>query len=451
MTESTLRRLFGGTRPDGVRRRISPVKLGSLFVVLILLVGIGLFAKSQIVTTLSPGDTITAHFARNYRLQPYQSQVKVGFAPVGTVTGVDEQTDGSAVVSLKLDKGTLAKLRSKPSAAIRPTTLLGGNYFVDLQPGGAPGELADSGIPVERTQLPVELDQVANTVQPDALAGLQHTVGKTDETLRDGGRQAIDQLLADAPDVLEPAGNVLDAARGQHPGTDLPNLVTGLESASARLSEHQGQLDSTVSNLAKVSSTLGEESSEIAATVRDLPATLRSADAGLNRLDTSLGKLRDTSDVARPTVKQLSAALTRLDPVLAKTEPFVRQTNALLADAGPLVNQLVPVSRDATGVLSDVRGPVLDRLNGPVKDFLYSKYHGAGEYAQSTSDVPMYQEIGGAVTNLDKTSSLFDPNGHAIAIQVGFGLGTAGGLPVNLQHFLDQLQQQIHLNQQGGR
>jgi phospholipid/cholesterol/gamma-HCH transport system substrate-binding protein len=451
MTKTVLGKLFGRKDAAGARQGVSPLKIGISFIVVVLVVGAALFNKSRIVTTLSSGDTITVHFARDYRLQPYQSQVKVAFAPVGTVTGVERETDGSALVSLKLDTGTLPKLRSRPSAVIRPTTLLGGSYFVDLQPGGDPGGLAGGTIPVERTQLPVELGQIANTLQPNALAGLQHGVGNVDRTLGEGGQQAIDQLLADAPGVLAPAGNVLDAARGQHPATDLPDLVTGLESASARLSEHQGQLDSIVSNLKTTTSTLGEDSGQLAATIKDLPATLQSANAGLQRLDTSLGKLRDTSDDARPVARQLSSALTHLDPVLAKTDPFVRQTDALLRDAGPLVDQLTPISQEATGVLQDVRGPVLDRLNGPVKDFLYSPYHGTGEYAKSTSDVPMYEEIGGAVANLDKTASLFDPNGHAIAIQVGFGLGTAGGLPVNLQYFLDQLQQQMQRNQQEGR
>ncbi|MEU0466077.1 MULTISPECIES: MlaD family protein [Amycolatopsis] len=448
---TVLRKLLGRKDADGAHRGVSSLKLGVAFIVLVLVVGAALFGKSRILTTLKPGDTISVHFARNYRLQPYQSQVKIAFAPVGVVTGVEEQTDGSALVTVKLDSGTLPKLRSKPTAVIRPTTLLGGSYFIDLQPGGAAGDLAGGTIPVERTQLPVELGQVAGALQPSALAGLQHTVGNLDQTLRDGGAQAIDQLLADAPGLLVPAADVLEAARGQNPGSDLTELVAGLESTSARLSAQQGQLDSIVTNLHTTSSVLGAESGQIAAAIANLPDTLRSADAGLRRLDTSLGKLRDTADDARPVARQLSETLNHLDPVLVRTDPFLRQTDALLVDAEPLVRQLTPVSRQTTAVLNDLRGPVLDRLNGPVRTFLYSPYHGSGEYAQSHSDVPMYQEIAGAVANLDKTASLFDPNGHAIAIQVGFGLGTAGGLPINLQHFLDQLDQQIQRNQREGR
>ncbi|HJQ47068.1 MAG TPA: MlaD family protein [Amycolatopsis sp.] len=446
-----LRRLFGRKDADGRYHGISAFKLGVALIVLILVAGTALFDKARIMATLKPGDTITVHFTRDYRLEAYQSQVKIAFAPVGLVTGIDKQSDGSELVSLKLDKGTLPKLRSQPTAVIRPTTLLGGSYFVDLQPGGAPGEPSGRTIPVERTKLPVELGQVVNTLQPDALTGLQHSVGDLDQTLRNGGQPAVDQLLADAPNLLEPAGDVLDAARGQNPGSDLPNLVTGLESTSARLSEQQGRLDSIVTNLSSTVGILGADSTQLASTIGGLPGTLRSADAGLQRLDTTLGKLRSTSDDARPVARQLADSLSHLNPVLAKADPFVRQTNTLLDDAEPLVQQLTPVSQQTMDVLGDLRGPVLDRLNGPVRTFLYAPYKGTGEYAQSTSDVPMYQEIAGAVANLDKVSSLFDANGSAIAIQVGFGLGSAGGLPVNLQHFLDQLNQQIQRNHQEGR
>ena len=60
---------------------------------------------------------------------------------------------------MEVDKDIPAKLGTAPTATIRPTTLLGGNYFVDLKPGGDPGEFHDV-IPVAHTTLPVELDKL---------------------------------------------------------------------------------------------------------------------------------------------------------------------------------------------------------------------------------------------------------------------------------------------------
>ncbi|MPY81461.1 MAG: MCE family protein, partial [Actinophytocola sp.] len=59
---------------------------------------------------------------------------------------------------MKLDNGTLDKLGTEPSARIRPTTLLGGNYYVHLEHGGAEGAFDDETIPLTRTTSPpVEL------------------------------------------------------------------------------------------------------------------------------------------------------------------------------------------------------------------------------------------------------------------------------------------------------
>lgn len=430
---------------------VSTTRIGVVFIAVVLIAGVLLFNKDKIGIELSSGDTMKVHFARDYRLQPYQSKAKIGFVPVGDVTDVEKQDDGTSMVTIKIAQDDARKLRSQPRAVIRPTTLLGGNYFIDLQADGPPG-IPDRGvIPMERTQLPVELDKVAGALQPDALAGMRSSIGSLDQTLERDGRDAIDKLVADAPATLDPAADVLAAVRGEHPSRDLTNLISGLRSTSARLSEHQGQLSGSMSNLHASTEVLSTEAEPLARAVNQLPATLESTDDGLRRLDTSLGKLRDTADDARPTAEELAGSLEHANPVLARARPFVQRTDALLDDAKPVVQQLVPTARSATSVLNDVKGPVLDRVNGPVRNFLNSPYKGVNEYARSESNVPMFQDVTGAVANLDKASSLMDKNGNAIAIQVGFGLGSVGNLPVNPQTFFDQLTRTIQRNQQEGR
>lgn len=429
---------------------MSAVRIGTVFIVCILLAGAALFNKDAIITTLRPGETIQIHFDRNYRLQPYFSKVKVSFVPVGVVSDVDEQPDGSAMVSVKIYSGVDRKIRSQPSAQIRPTTLLGGNYFIDLVPGGPPGTFAGT-VPTERTATPVELDKITRTLQPPALDGLRHTVGNLDETLRDGGRDSIDQLLTDAPGTLGPAGDVLDAARGQNPRTDLSGAVQGLESSAAELNHREGQLGSIVDGARNTGTALGDRSEDLSTAVAGLPATLHSADNGLRRLDTSLGKLRNTADVAQPVAEELDDSLQKLDPVLVKAKPFVRGLNDVLVDAQPAVRGLVPASSGLDATLTDLKGPVLDRINGPVKHFLLNGYKGEGPYANSNTDRPMYEEVAGAVTNLNKTSSHIDENGHTVAIQVGVGAGSAGRAPVNVEAVLDQFFQRLQKYEQGGR
>jgi phospholipid/cholesterol/gamma-HCH transport system substrate-binding protein len=441
-------KLLGRTTSAG-RRRMSPFRLGATAIVVIAVVAAIVMNRNYFLTLVRPGQTFQIHFARDYRLQPDLSVVKVNFVPAGVVTDVVHQSDGTELVTVKVDDDIPAKLRTAPMAVIRPTTLLGGNYFIDLVPGGAPGSFAGT-IQLDHTQLPVELNQVAGALQPSAVDGVQHSVSDLDQTLNPNGRAALDRLLADAPAALGPAGQVLSAARGTNPDRDLTNLVGGLESTASVLTAQQGQLDSVVTNLGTTSAVLANGSDALASAIASMPNTLHDTTIGLSDLDTSLVRLRDTSDALRPSVDQLDTALAHLSPVLLTAQPFLNQLNGLLVDAKPLVDSLVPVSQLGTGVLNDINGPVIDRVNGPIKDFILSPYHGTGPYAKSNTDQPMYKELAGAVTNLDKASSLFDPNGYAIAIQAGFGVGTLGGLPVNPQVFLDQILNQGKQNQ-GGR
>ncbi len=70
------------------RARRSPFRLGLVFIVVALVVGVGLFNKDPILTTLKPGTTFAIHFARDYHLRPYVTEVKVAGVPVGKVTAV---------------------------------------------------------------------------------------------------------------------------------------------------------------------------------------------------------------------------------------------------------------------------------------------------------------------------------------------------------------------------
>ncbi|MPY85900.1 MAG: MCE family protein, partial [Actinophytocola sp.] len=268
----------------------SPVTIGVIFAVTALIAGVLLFVKIQITTTLSPGTSFDIQFTGNHGLLPYSSKVKVAGIPVGVVTSVEQEPDKTATVTVKIDDDAVDQLGSAPSASIRPTTLLGGNYYLDLKPGGDRVAFAGS-IPAERTELPVELNDISHALQPDALAGLKKSIPRLNKTLGNGGSDALDRLVADAPDTLDPAADVLRSVRGTRPRKDLPDIVRGLESASLVLSEQQGQLDSTVTDLRGTVDVLDARSQDIADTVRDLPTALDSADAGIQRLDRSLGKL----------------------------------------------------------------------------------------------------------------------------------------------------------------
>jgi phospholipid/cholesterol/gamma-HCH transport system substrate-binding protein len=429
-------------RPTGRRGRrgkgLSPVTLGILFLVIVLALFLGLFNKDRIGTYLRGGETITVHFAGDYKLREFISDVKVAYVPVGKISGVERADDGSAVVTMRVDDEAIDTLGSAPTATVRATTLLGGIYFVDLQPGGDPGRFTGDEIPLERSAGPVELDRVVQALQPDALQGLRSTVGNLDGALDDRGSAALRRLTASAPAALGPAAGVLDAAQGAHPG-DLTAVVDGLENTARVLTENDGRLESIVDDLSTTGTVLGNRSADVGAAVDALPATLASTRAGLERLDGTLTTLRDTASDIRPVATRLDSTLGTLDPVLQKAVPFVHDTRNLLTDARPLVGDLVPAASTATGALNDLRGPVLDRLDGPITDWLHTPYQGTGPYDSSHSDRPLYWDVVYTFVNLGRAAGYEDENGGTVGFQPGLGSGSTSGLPISTDQMVKRL------------
>ncbi len=421
------------------KRKFSTTRIGVVLLVGTLVLGWALFSKDRISTTLMSGEKVTVHFERAYKLRPHVSEVKVGYVPVGKVTGVEEADDGSAVVTLKVEEGVLETLGSEPSATIRATTLLGGSYFVDLKAGGDPGRFASRTIPAAQTKVAVELDKVATALQPEALDGLTSTIDRLNRTLDQDGQAALDRLLREAPGTLEPASITLEALRGEQPETDLTGVVRGLEGTARVLNRKPGQLAAIVRDLERTTAVLARRSPELAASMRQLPGTLGNTRTALARLDTTLDLVRATAEDARPVAKALTATLTSADPVLVKARPVIGDLRQVVGDVRPVLGDLVPTSRKLNGVVRDVKGPVIERVNGPITSWLYDDYVGNRNYALSKSDRPMYEEIGLTLGNLSRASGMFDQNGHIVAVQEGVGAGSIGGLPISLEQIFKLL------------
>ena len=407
-----------------------------------------LFDKSAILTALSPGETLTVQLARDYKVEPYASVVKIAGTKVGVVQSVEsgtaEPSDAPVRMQLKLHNGTRALLGTDPSAEIRPTTVLGGTYYVQLYPGGNKGEAGSDTIPVQRTKLPVELDRLLSAIPPDAQEGLRGVTERLDSTFKAGVGGPLNQLLADAPDTLRPTGAVADALRGVNKDTDLATMVTNLNTAARVLSAKPGQLRAVVDSLARTSAVLGANAGPIDQTFATLPATLEATRNGADDLSGTLDELTDTAHDARRTVKALDPLLRKLEPTLVDLRPVLADLHPLLKDAKPLVGELVPTVSAATDVLSDLDGPVLKRVNGPILNTINSEWHGlAPKYPQGGGDGnTFYQELGYMFAHIDAGVQYQSATSHLLGFQPGAGSTSVEGTGATgqqLQDFLSEM------------
>jgi phospholipid/cholesterol/gamma-HCH transport system substrate-binding protein len=414
--------------------------IGIVVLVVILVAGFAAFEKDEITTAVNNGDTIQAEFSRGYKLDNYRSDVRVADVQVGKVTDVESTDHGTVLVTMKVKDDIRDVLGRSPSAAIRPTTLLGGVYYVALTPGGAHGTFAGP-IPVARTSVPVELGEVLSALTPPARQGVQSSVSRLDATLHQGGKDAARSLIQDAPGTLRPTGDVLNAALGTRPETDLTGLVSGLRNTAAVLNRTDGQLDAIFTDLNRSTGALAAERQPLSGALANLPATLRTTRTGLGDLHGTLDRLISTATSLQPTARSLDSLLGKLDPVLDRTRPVVSETRDLVGAARPLVQELVPTVDSGTQDLANVRGPVLDRLNGPIKDLVLSPWKGTGVYAGGGNGHRFYEEVGYLGVNGAKVFQTHDGNGAQGRLMAGVGARTLGGaaVPMSLEQYLETL------------
>jgi phospholipid/cholesterol/gamma-HCH transport system substrate-binding protein len=417
-------------------RRLTPLTMGLILLAIGALFLVGIIYKPQLQSALSPGTTITAEFQDNYRdrLVPQKSTVKLAGLEIGKVTGVEESDHGTALISMMI-AADLDKLGPAPSAAIAPLTILGGGFSVELYPGGGPGAYdPDNVIPVSRTREPVELDPILDSLPRPVRGSLQGTVGSLKDTLAQGGSDSLRRVVSDAPSVLGPTGDVLRAAQGTRPEQDLPQLVTNLETTAEVIGDRSEQVGQIVDDAHTTTTVLARQSQALGDTVSKLPTTLQDTRDGLDHLGGTLDRLTDTAKAFRPAAQDVEPLLDELTPVLHQADPLLRNLRPVLDDAGPAVKELVPTAGQANSILEDVRGPVIDRVNGPVMSTVLNTYRGTGPF-QGTgggvqADHTFYQELGYMVTGLGRASQTQDAQGATLNFQVGAGAGAvnAGGL-----------------------
>ena len=388
----------------------SKLQLGVTWLVVTLLAGVLLMNKQNILLSMRKGDTITAEFSSRYKLAPVVSKVEVAGVKVGQITAVHERDGGGAAVEMKLDRGTLDALGSKPRAAIRPATFLGGpglSAYVELTPGGDAGHFDGGRIPEDRTQVPVEFDRVNEALQDTARHGLQTTVAGLDAALANGGKEALGAVLSDAPEALAPTGRVLDAMGGSEEG-DLRRMVVQLSRAAATLTATDGEIESVVDDLATLASTLGDRAPELERSMATMPATLREARAGLTALDGTLARLQATAPRARPSVARLTELLRKLPPVLHKATPLLADLRPVVADLKPAFDDLAPTAGLLRQLLGDLEDPVVGRLSAQIVPAVLGPYTATGRTTK------LYEELGRFLAGFDGAASFVNPEGSQL-------------------------------------
>ena len=285
--------------------------------------------------------------------------VKVAGTPVGSVGEIVLTDAGKARVTLNIDADGYHPLRRGTRAIIRQTSLSGvANRYVDLQLGPGDGEEIDDGgtLPTENTAAAVDLDQIFNTFDPEARAGVR----KTTAFLRDfqaGNEDAANEALR----YFNPA--ISTSAR-----------------LFAELDRNTKDFERFIVETARLVTDASAQDGVLADLTRNLATTTAALTSNGEALGESFGLLPNVMRKANTTFVNLRSALDDLDPLVDDAKPIVR--NSLI----PLMNQLRPFARDARPAIRELsqtvrrpgrdndlvellrRQPALDRIANQTAD-----------------------------------------------------------------------------------
>jgi phospholipid/cholesterol/gamma-HCH transport system substrate-binding protein len=307
------------------------------------------------------------------------------------------------------------------------------NRYIALTPGPNNNRALDDGalLPAGDATTIVDLDQLFNTLDPDARKGLQRLIRGSGSQFKDRGEQANA-----AAKYFNPAiSTTRELANELTRDSDMFErfLLDGAKAMTA-LASRSTELTDLVSNANAAAQGIAAENAAFDETLRRLPATLRRANTTFVNLRATLGDLDVLVDESKPATKDLAPFLRELRPLVARARPTIKDLRRAIREKGPN-NDLVELTRKAPS-LARVAAPALSnttealRKSVPVLDFAR----------------PYMPDLTGWFRDFGQGAANYDANGHYARIQPIFNTfqftDTAGGgllTPQNPDDRLDGL------------
>jgi phospholipid/cholesterol/gamma-HCH transport system substrate-binding protein len=270
-----------------------------------------IFGGRALYDAAHPGLRVTVYFTESIGIYP-GSDVRILGVRVGVVNTV--QPDGQQVkVTLTVDNGVPVPAGAE-AAVVAPSVL--SDRYVQLTPAYTGGPRLSSGavIPITRTAVPVEIDQIY---------------------------AALNQFAA----ALGPSGANKKGA--------LSNLI---KTGEANLAGNGGDLSSMLTQYGGLSKTLGGSAGNIAATLVSLEqftSMLKSNDDQVRLAEQQLAQVTGFQSGDR---QQLTAAIDTLATALSQVQQFIESNRSLLTAN---VNKLASI----TDILSSERASLAEALD----------------------------------------------------------------------------------------
>jgi ABC-type transporter Mla subunit MlaD len=403
-------------------------------IVFILIFTIGPYlAFTKHVPFTSYGYELHATFSNSANIAT-NSPVRIAGVDVGKVISTSRDGDDTTV-TFTVD-GSGRPIHDDAFAAIRPRIFLEGNFFIELDPGSpsAPEMASGDTIPVSRTSIAVQLDQILTSLQSPVRADLSRLlesygqalthqptaaedVTQLPEVKGKSGAEALNEAFRYGGDAGRYSSQVTNALLGTEK-RDLERLVAGAGRAFGAFASRQRDLQGLIDNFNVFTGALANQATNLSATIRLLAPTLQITHASLVSLNRTLPPLRTYAIELEPAVEELPALIGSSKPFLAQVRPLLSAKEAggdvrLLRESTPALAGAALVSKRNTV-------PQLNQLSVCTTKVMVPTGNEVINDRFSTGG-PNYREFLYNLVNFAGMAQNFDGNGPYARTQVGGG------------------------------
>ncbi|MFL5782868.1 MAG: MlaD family protein [Thermoleophilaceae bacterium] len=395
-------------------QRISPLQAG--------LIAIGLTA---IAVYIAFGGSLP--WESSYRLRAVVSSanelhsrtpVRIAGIDVGRVSEVERGPGRAATVTMELDDKALP-IHADATLKVRPRIFLEGNFFVDLRPGTPSARVVDSGyeIPLGQTAVPVQLDQVLDSLRRPTRQNLTVVVHELAVALDHGGARALHDSLPEWAPAFRKGAIAAEAVRGRGEH-DLSGFIGASDRVTRALASRQPQLVQLISGLDRTVEALASRREALAASLPELAGTLREAQPTFVSLNRLFPTARAFAREVRPALHEAPATLRLVNPLLTQLGGILSppELPALIEAGDPAIAALARLQPDLREFLRLLR-PVTECARTHVLPLGYQEIddppHSSGE--------PVYSDLLHGWVGLASAVQNFDGDGHAVRYHAGFG------------------------------
>ncbi len=348
------------------------------------------------------------------------NDVQIGGRRIGSVKEINLTDDNQAEIDIEVSD-EFAPLRRGTRALIRATSLSGiANRYIALTPGPNNAPALDDGavLPLEDTTTIVDLDQLFNTLDPEARRALQRII-KGSATQFAGKEEQANAAARYFNPALSTTRRLVNELNRD--SRTLERFLVDGARATTALAEKRETLTDLVSNANEAAEGIVAENEAFSETLQRLPGTLRRGNSTFVNLRATLTDLDVLVEESKPATRDLARFLRELRPLVTAARPTIRDLRLAVRRPGA-DNDLVELTRKAPR-LQRVASPSLRntttalRKSLPVLDFAR----------------PYVPELTGYLRDFGNTTANYDANGHFARIQPIYNLfsftdNAAGGL-----------------------